>query len=178
MNEADIARMNAFFETHDYDKLPEGTPPDTSPNDDEDLETAAGIAYVLEDGKALYVKRGPDAPDYPNHWCFPGGMAEGDETPAQAAIRESDEEVGFKPAPDRLDPVSMSTEHGVEFHTFIVRLEDRFEPELNYEHTEFVWADKPPEPFHPGVKSVALTRDAATVVRARHVPPRPCGTHN
>ena len=42
------------------------------------------------------------------------------------------------------------------FHTFVNHVREQFEPELNDEHTDHVWAhpDNPPEPLHPGVANL------------------------
>ena len=53
---------------------------------------AAGILIVCGK-KALFVKRSP-AFDAPGLWAFPGGKLEGNETPAEAAERETREEIG------------------------------------------------------------------------------------
>jgi 8-oxo-dGTP pyrophosphatase MutT (NUDIX family) len=58
---------------------------------------AAGIMFLTNDRKTLFVKRGGGG-DHPNEWCFPGGRAEGDEDAAATAIRECEEETGRKVA--------------------------------------------------------------------------------
>jgi len=57
--------------------------------------TAATI--VIEDGKALILKRGPTAPWYPNYWNLPGGGIDPGESPKAAAKRELEEEIGIAP---------------------------------------------------------------------------------
>jgi len=61
----------------------------------------------------------------------------------------------------------------VDFTTFLQQVPQRFDPQLNGEHTAFAWGsvDTPPEPLHPGV-NIALARvrmtelDVATAIRA------------
>lgn len=62
---------------------------------------AAGILFVTLDGNALFLKRGPTAPDFPDCWDFPGGGTEDDETPEQTAVRETKEEIGTLPKGER-----------------------------------------------------------------------------
>ena len=45
----------------------------------------------------LLQHRTEDAEQAPNHWAFFGGGIEGDETPEEAVIRESLEELNYKP---------------------------------------------------------------------------------
>jgi len=66
------------------------------------MTKAAGILFVTADGKALFLKRGPSAPDCAGCWDFPGGGREGDETAEQTALREAIEEVGKIPAGTRV----------------------------------------------------------------------------
>lgn len=133
---------------------------------------AAGILILNKDGQALFLKRGAGS-DYPNFFCFPGGRLEGDETPIQAAIRETFEETGHKfDAKDlnewtvRVAPqeasqlVTPPLGEEVEFTTFVTRGVEMFVPDLSSgEHTGFGWfpIDQPPEPLHPGCR-IALRR--------------------
>ena len=66
------------------------------------MTKAAGVMFVSMNGNALFLKRGPNAPDLADHWDFPGGGQEGDETAEQTAIRETREEIGFVPDGERL----------------------------------------------------------------------------
>ncbi|WP_282092165.1 NUDIX hydrolase [Epibacterium ulvae] len=56
----------------------------------------AKLAVFLGD-KVLVILRDdkPDIP-FPGYWDLPGGGRENDETPAQCALRETEEEVGLK----------------------------------------------------------------------------------
>ena len=49
---------------------------------------AAGVVLVTPAGKALFLKRGK-ASDHPGTWCWPGGMIEAGEQPADAARRHA-----------------------------------------------------------------------------------------
>jgi 8-oxo-dGTP pyrophosphatase MutT (NUDIX family) len=65
------------------------------------VNKAAGILFTSINGNALFLKRGPGAPDFPGFWDFPGGGQEGAETAEQTALRETREEIGFIPEGDR-----------------------------------------------------------------------------
>ncbi|MFK7753410.1 MAG: NUDIX hydrolase [Sedimentitalea sp.] len=60
--------------------------------------TFSGAKLALFLGTHLLVIQRDDRPDipYPGHWDLPGGGREGGETPAQCALRETDEEVGLR----------------------------------------------------------------------------------
>lgn len=52
---------------------------------------------VVQGGRVLLLRRGPDAPRAPGRWCVPGGRIEPGETPAQAAVRELAAGAGIDP---------------------------------------------------------------------------------
>ena len=58
------------------------------------VEVAAGV-LLREDGCYLIGQRAPDTV-YAGYWEFPGGKVEPGESPAQALIRELDEELGIR----------------------------------------------------------------------------------
>lgn len=110
-------------------------------------DSAAGICYRAGDS-VLLVLRAATAGDFPHTWGFPGGGIEQGETPEQAAIRESQEEIAYAPA----EPfVVLDWENG--FTTFGINVPAPFTPTLNDEHVGFVWAPLAalPQPLHPGV---------------------------
>ena len=112
----------------------------------------AGIAFTTPQGETLFLKRGAGS-DHEGMWCLPGGGIEPGETPEQAAMRESREEIGALPYGERLRFAETHHE-GVHFTTFHQPITHRFTPKLNHEHTEHQWAGtgQVPEPLHPGVR--------------------------
>ncbi len=57
---------------------------------------------IVKDGKVLLMKRSDDLPDFPGWYILPGGKQEKNETPQEAAIRETVEETGIKAVNPRL----------------------------------------------------------------------------
>lgn len=53
------------------------------------------LALIWREGKILLSRRRPDADHLPDVWEFPGGKVEANETPALAAVREAQEEIGL-----------------------------------------------------------------------------------
>lgn len=110
-------------------------------------DAAAGILYRSGDS-VLLLLRSANAGDYPLHWGFPGGGIEEGETPEQAALRESQEEIGQAPT----YPLCV-IDYDEGFTTFALNVAEPFAPTLNPEHLGYVWAPLAalPQPLHPGV---------------------------
>lgn len=121
-----------------------------APNGDEKL-SAAGILFVTPDGDGLFVKR--KGADHAGEWSIPAGRIEQDEEPEHAARRETLEEVGHLGSWDIAPLDRITTPEGIDFVTFGQQT-DRFDPVLNEEHDEYVWAplDDPPAPLHPNLE--------------------------
>jgi len=64
----------------------------------------SSAVLILEDseGRALIVKA-----NYKTYWTFPGGIIDKDETPKEAAIRETKEEVGIVVEPSTVEFVAV-----------------------------------------------------------------------
>ena len=100
-----------------------------------DSKIVAFIVYT-DDDKILWLKRTKD-----DSWGFPGGHVEEGESAIEGAIRESREETMHVPETG----LQLIYEEGK------VRLfgcnDGEFKPELNDEHSEFVWATIEDAPF-------------------------------
>lgn len=59
--------------------------------------SSAGLALYDANGSVLVVKA-----HYKKYWSFPGGVVDAGETPREAAIRETEEEVNLAVDPDTL----------------------------------------------------------------------------
>lgn len=109
----------------------------------------AGILYCAK-GRYLLVRRSKASKAYGGYWAFPGGHMEQGETPEQAAIRECFEEIGTGPT-GKLQ--SLGVVDG--FETFLCHIESPFQPTLNHEHSDYVWAGLDlPKPMHPSALKV------------------------
>lgn len=54
----------------------------------------------IGENRILLIQRGITAPTFPGCWAFPAGLAEPGETPREAAIRETLEEIGVEVSAD------------------------------------------------------------------------------
>lgn len=136
--------------------------------------SAAGVIVMSPDGRALFLKRGPDG-DHPGTWCWPAGGRDGDEAPPQTAARELAEETGFDIDPDELLGVERRTsDEGVDFTTFVHHLDkpSMLAPHADEEHVGYAWAPlhDPPSELHPDVAAtldrLALRADRIQKYRA------------
>ena len=123
-------------------------------------QLAAGVIFIAPDGAVLLLCRSAQEANYGGHWALPGGKAEPGETPWDAACREACEEIGpgtehaWIGEPTIVDEAM--TPNGMIFTTFVQPVRYRFTPELNAEHSGFVWAEGGsfPSPMHPEVARV------------------------
>lgn len=122
-----------------------------------DAPHAAGILFRAADGRMLFLERAPTTRDHPGKWCWPGGAIDPGETPKVAARREAHEEVGHRP-----EQLANPIDRRGGFVTYLVNVNEPFEPLLNDEHTRAVWRrpDEAPAPLHPGVAMTLLTFEA------------------
>lgn len=120
---------------------------------------AAGILYRAGDSVLLLLRSGNTA-DFPLHWGLPGGHIEEGETPDQAAIRESQEEIGQAPT-----EALCILDYAEGFTTFGLNVAECFAPTLNPEHLGYVWAPLAalPQPLHPGVAATLAALPALGV---------------
>ena len=93
------------------------------------------------DGKGpqiLYEVRAQKLDRQPGEICFPGGMIEEGETPLEAALRETDEEIGIPE--DKVDVISklgiIGTRWGAQIHCFIGVIEKETFEEIHVSKIE------------------------------------------
>ncbi|WP_269145866.1 NUDIX domain-containing protein [Burkholderia pseudomultivorans] len=109
----------------------------------------AGILFRAPGPLFLLVQRSDTG-----EWEQPGGHAEGDETPEQAAVRETVEEIGGCPEGLRWAVRRNAIPGGAgEYTCFLQNVPEPFKPVLNDEHTAWQWVapGSLPEKMHPAV---------------------------
>lgn len=131
--------------------------PSPSLSKDEKKRVACLIIVCKSTGRALWTQRAASK-DHGGEWCVSaGGHIEEGETPEQAAVRESDEELGRDEGFDSFDefdvePLFHKDGPDVDFHVFRLDVKTEFEPDCDPREIQaYVWADEPPDPVHPGL---------------------------
>lgn len=87
--------------------------------------------------------------DDPFTWSCPAGRIEWNEEPEEAAVRELEEEAGYRGS---IELVGKVEDPRLPFHHFVGIVPRQFRPRLNWENTDADWfaLDDLPEPLHPG----------------------------
>jgi 8-oxo-dGTP pyrophosphatase MutT (NUDIX family) len=106
---------------------------------------AGFVLFQAPDGRVLLLRRS-ETGDHVGEWDLPGGKVEGDENVAEAAIREVKEEIGLTVGLGRW--LCRSLQGEVDATTFIHSVNEEFVPQLNEEHTDWVWVS-PVEALQP-----------------------------
>lgn len=116
---------------------------------------AAGVIFLTPEGLMLFVKRSGSG-DHGGEWAIPGGTVEPGESMIEAAFRECREELGGDfPEDGAILPLTRATsDEGVDFMTYVDAISEEFQPDINDEHDDYVWADPsdPPQPLHPALQ--------------------------
>jgi len=92
---------------------------------------------------------------FSNTWGLVGGKIERNETVLEGLMREIKEEIGGEIKDAKIVPIEQYTSDNGKFvyHTFFIKVDEEFVPELNHEHKGYCWVklDDFPRPLHPGV---------------------------
>lgn len=98
---------------------------------------------VEKSGKFLVIRRSQTDRKWPGVWEFPGGKIEENESPLEAAVRETREETGLN-----VEIVKNFSVHKVYFfenekiiYYFLARPKTK-KVKLSYEHDKFKWLSK------------------------------------
>lgn len=107
------------------------------------MRICAGWLLVRGD-EILLARRSSDRAFYPDVWDVLGGHCEGDEAPAEALVRELEEEIGVTPGAFEeiaVLPEARPVEHGeARYHMFLVTAWAGGEPRLRGpEHSDLRW---------------------------------------
>ena len=128
--------------------------------------TAAGVVFLAKDtGRCLLQLR--EANKKHNHtWGFWGGIIEKGETPYECIIRELDEEIGFVPELQKLNPIDVyqSKDKNFYYYSFAYVVEEEFRPpQLNGESAGYAWVNIGvwPKPLHNG-SHITLNKNGGT----------------
>lgn len=122
---------------------------------DDNEKMAAGILFHAKDTGKFGVALRSAKCDTPNHYGTVGGSLKKGEQPHEAAVRETQEEIGYSIDSDKLEPLDQNKSKNFTYHTYLYHINkqsDMKNLDLNDENDKFVWFDlkNPPKPLHPG----------------------------
>lgn len=114
---------------------------------------AAGILFIWQN-KILLLRRSAMISE-PFVWGIPGGKVEQNETPLEAAIRETIEETGSIPQFKIINKVIFRS-NDFKYTTYVAHIDSVWPITLNWEHSAYNWFDinHLPENMHHGVNYV------------------------
>jgi 8-oxo-dGTP pyrophosphatase MutT (NUDIX family) len=103
----------------------------------------AACCLFIRDGRVLLGHRSPGLSYYPDVWDVIGGHAENSETPEQAMLRESQEEIACTPTKYSLLTIEQEPnpeQNGPgEFHFYLITEWTGFPSIKNHEHDQLAW---------------------------------------
>jgi len=116
------------------------------------LISAGALIYCKSTHRYLFLLRNGS---HSGSWGLVGGKIEVGETIVAGLTREMIEELGGFVKDAKLIPIEKFTSdsNNFEYHTYVIKVDDEFVPELNKEHRGYCWVplDDYPKPLHPGV---------------------------
>jgi 8-oxo-dGTP pyrophosphatase MutT (NUDIX family) len=117
------------------------------------LISAGALIYCPSTYRYLFLLRNGHSHD--GSWGLAGGKIDTGETVIAGLLREIQEELNLDVSDNKIIPVEKFTSESGHFvyHTFVIRVDSEFVPELNHEHRGYCWVplDDYPRPLHPGV---------------------------
>ena len=118
--------------------------------------TAAGVVFLAKDTGRCLLQLREGTKRFNHTWGFWGGIIEKGETPYQCIQRELEEEIGFVPELEKLNPIDVyqSKDKNFYYYSFVYVIEKEFLPELNSESCGYAWVNigQWPKPLHNGSK--------------------------
>lgn len=120
---------------------------------------AGALIRATSTGRYLFLLR--NSGKFPSTWGIVGGKIDSNESIETGLVREIQEELGGSIKDAKIIPIEQYTsDSGVfVYHTFLIRVDDEFVPELNSEHRGYCWVtlDGLPKPLHPGVEKTLVS---------------------
>ncbi len=135
----------------------------------ESQQLAAGALFLTSDTKRVLLQlRASPKSSHRNEWSLFGGLAKNEETPSEAMIRECTEEMGMFPEITKIYPFDIyeSRDKGFRYYTFIVVVDEEFQPTINHESLGYGWFDFGtwPKPMHIGARNSLCGKKAKALL--------------
>lgn len=128
--------------------------------------TAAGVLFLAKDTGRCMLQLREGNKRFNHTWGFWGGIIERGETPYECIRRELEEEIGFVPELQKLNPLDVyqSKDKKFYYYSFVYVVEEEFmPPKINGESAGYAWVNigQWPKPLHNGAK-VTLSYNKGT----------------
>lgn len=122
------------------------------------LKMGAGCLILAKDSENfLLIKRSEYVP-VASTWSLPGGNVDPEESPIQAARRETMEEIGFDLSNKTMKLIYANNIYfpRFKFFTYACVVPKEFTPNLNWESDSYKWCDigSLPQPLHWGIQQL------------------------
>ena len=115
--------------------------------------SCGAMIYCTATKRYLFLLRNDGK--FPDTWGLVGGKIERGESILDGLHREISEELGGRIEGAKVIPIEQFVSDNKKFvyHTFLIKVEEEFVPDLNKEHKGFCWVPLEffPKPLHPGV---------------------------
>lgn len=139
--------------------------------------TGAGCMVMSRrTGRFLFCLRPDEAPSG-GTWSVWGGKGDPGEKPEETAIREVLEETGYLHRGELYHLHHLDT-RTFSYHTFLMVVEDEFEPRPSSECAGYAWlpVEKVPSPMHWGLAGLLSDRTAVGIIArsVERISGRPC----
>lgn len=128
--------------------------------------TAAGVVFLAKDTGRCLLQLREGTKRFNHTWGFWGGIIEKGETPFECIQRELEEEIGFIPELQKLNPIDVyqSKDKNFYYYSFVYVVDNEFmPPKLNGESAGYAWVNigQWPKPLHNGSK-ITLLKNGGT----------------
>ena len=128
--------------------------------------TAAGVVFLAKDTGRCLLQLREGTKRFNHTWGFWGGIIEKGETPFECIQRELEEEIGFVPELQKLNPIDVyqSKDKNFYYYSFVYVVDKEFmPPRINGESAGYAWVNigQWPKPLHNGAK-ITLIKNGGT----------------
>jgi len=132
-------------------------------------ESCGALIYCTATQRYLFLLR--NGGKFANTWGLAGGKLENSESMLVGLVREIREELGGEISGAKVLPIEKYTSDNGKFayHTFLIKIEEEFVPQLNHEHKGFCWVglDDHPTPLHPGVYRTLKQKSTRSKIKSQ-----------